>query len=514
MIVIGIAAFMAGSMGGLWLACLLRRNRPQLREGIPDGVPSPPKPAVVLPRWHAGATEIEAGVHEANARFQRAEDECDRLNQQLQHLRSISRFLGDTMDPSAIHRTVVQRTAELGYAFALILTAGDRRLGTPVYCGRAVEVADLDPGELIRASKGIPATQRHNLAVQSLVNRGLMVSDRLQDLLGAMLPPVLVGAIQQALGIRTVAALPLMIPGCSFGVLCVAHDRPSLSEEETEILRDIAGVASLALARAQYVNELKEKTRRLEEANRAAGEATQAKSRFLASMSHELRTPLNSILALTRVLLGKGPGAVEGDAKEHVKVVHRSGKNLLALINDILDLSRVEAGRLSLNPEHVDLRDLVQGVAAEVQALADSKCLALWTRAEESTPETAYQDPIRIRQILVNLVGNALKFTDQGAVGLRILSVNPDEVILEVADTGRGISEEEQKTIFDEFTRATSGDGIEGSGLGLAITGHLATFLGGRIELESALGTGSAFRVILPVDVRNCDTAELGAGCT
>jgi signal transduction histidine kinase len=220
------------------------------------------------------------------------------------------------------------------------------------------------------------------------------------------------------------------------------------------------------------------------------------RSEFLAALSHELRTPLNVILGFTDVLLSGLDGPLSDDAIENLSIVRRSGEHLQRLINDVLDLSALESGQLHLVRKDTDVHAVASDVVRESRVTALSKGLALDLHGEHVS---AWTDPVRLRQIIDNLVSNAIKFTSRGGVTVRVMS-DKDQARLTVTDTGPGIAEQEQARIFEEFQQG--GDLSTqrgGAGLGLAITLRLVQMHGGRIELQSKLGAGSSFTVLLPM---------------
>jgi signal transduction histidine kinase len=217
---------------------------------------------------------------------------------------------------------------------------------------------------------------------------------------------------------------------------------------------------------------------------------------FLAALSHELRTPLNVILGFADVLLSEVDGPLSPEARENLTVVRQSGSHLRSLINDILDLSALETGRLNLQLRKTNLWTIAADVVRESRLSAESKDLSIELRGE---PVEAIADQLRVRQVLGNLVSNAVKFTNRGSVVVTV-GKSEDHAALSVADTGPGIATEEQTAVFEEYRQ--SGDWQArgaGTGLGLAITRRLVRMHGGRIELESRLGEGSRFTVLLPL---------------
>lgn len=247
-------------------------------------------------------------------------------------------------------------------------------------------------------------------------------------------------------------------------------------------------------------NQLKTKAEELALQKEKAEESTKLKSQFLASMSHELRTPMNSILGLTELILEKAQ--ISGKNKERLEVVLKSGKRLMSLINDILDLSKIEAGKMEIRDEDVLLEEMIEEVSNTITPLAIEKGLRFNIQRKCNTRIIVNTDRGRVTQILINLLGNAIKFTEKGKVEL-IVSITPDKMLrFSVTDTGIGISAENQKVIFEEFRQldGTSTRKYSGTGLGLAISKKIIDLLGGNIWLDSIEGSGSTFSFILPIN--------------
>lgn len=234
-----------------------------------------------------------------------------------------------------------------------------------------------------------------------------------------------------------------------------------------------------------------------------AESANQAKSRFLANMGHELRTPLNAIMGFSELL--SMDSNQSKDQYESLQIINRSGEHLLKLINDILDTARIEAGNTILNNAPLDLGAMVQDVAQMMRIQADKKHLKLMLEHFSLFPRFIVGDEARLRQILVNLIGNAIKFTDKGQVVIRLgLKENePGCLIVEVEDSGMGISPDDQKRIFEPFTQLGLQGGSKGTGLGLSITQQFVRMMGGTIDVVSDPGKGSVFRLELPVVAAN-----------
>ena len=246
---------------------------------------------------------------------------------------------------------------------------------------------------------------------------------------------------------------------------------------------------------------VQEQNRALEEANCQIQEANRAKSEFLANMSHELRTPMNSILGFTELMKDGIFGEVPEVFQEPLDEIHKSGNHLLALINDVLDLSKIEAGRMELHPSEYAIEGCVESVAATMQPLAEEKGLKVVTSVEDGLP-TCTADEGRITQVLLNLAGNAVKFTKEGEVEIGVRQ-EEDGLFVWVRDTGIGIPLEKLEEIFTEFSQAGTliAREVEGTGLGLSISKRIVEMHGGEIEVESEVGKGSTFWFRIPREV-------------
>ena len=245
--------------------------------------------------------------------------------------------------------------------------------------------------------------------------------------------------------------------------------------------------------------QLKNKAAELAFQKEKAEESTRLKSQFLASMSHELRTPMNSILGLTELILDKAQ--LGGKNKERLEVVLRSGKRLMSLINDILDLSKIEAGKMEIREEDLLLEELIEEVANTATPLALEKGLSFNVKRNCNTRLVLNTDRGKVAQVLINLIGNAIKFTEKGKIELLVALNTDKELQFTVSDTGIGISDEDKKVIFEEFRQldGTTSRKFGGTGLGLAISKKILGLLGGKIWVASIEGEGSVFSFTIPI---------------
>ena len=278
-----------------------------------------------------------------------------------------------------------------------------------------------------------------------------------------------------------------------------------VNERRTQLLAVAFALAMLATALSLWLLRRNVRGRREEARLRLSAEhslrASREKTMFLANMSHEIRTPMNAIFGFTQLLAESVHGIRE---QQYLKAILGSGRSLLALINDILDLSKIEAGKLSVEPMPTDLREIVQSTVLILSQMAVSKHLKLRSNVAEDVPDALMLNPLRLRQILFNLVGNAIKYTEQGEIGIEVISAPaamPGHVDCRIAvrDSGVGIALADQARIFDPFSLASGvAEPGSGAGLGLTISRRLVQMMGGRIEVDSVPGQGSTFSVHLP----------------
>jgi PAS domain S-box-containing protein len=258
--------------------------------------------------------------------------------------------------------------------------------------------------------------------------------------------------------------------------------------------------------------ELLKINRALAVARKQAEDATRLKSQFLATMSHELRTPLNAIIGYTEIQLAGMTGDLTGEQRDYQGRVLANAEHLLGLINDVLDIAKIEAGRMEIVNKTINIRDWVTEVENQTQGLAESKQLAFTTTIDERMPSHIIIDPVRLRQIAINLLSNAIKFTSAGTIRLSLNRHGNDAWKLIVSDTGIGIPSHMQETIFEEFRQVDSSSQRKqgGTGLGLSIVRKLCLMMGGNIRVQSQVDVGSTFTIILPLVIPQQTTMEEG----
>ncbi len=303
---------------------------------------------------------------------------------------------------------------------------------------------------------------------------------------------------------RSVLAVPIMSHHRLMGLITLMHSQPEhFNEDHLDLVEAASDHIALAIRNAQLFEEQVRLVNALTEARDAAESASRAKGMFLANMSHELRTPLNAIIGYGELLVEEMAEIGQDDLLEDAQNIVNAGRHLLSLINDILDFSKIEAGKMSLYLEPFDVAALVREVAETVEPLVRQNGNRLIVRTDPAL-SAIVADQSKVRQILLNLLSNAAKFTEGGQVTLEAVALDGEQVCFAVHDTGIGISPEQLERLFQPFTQADASTTRRygGTGLGLAICKQLTEMMGGRIEVDSTPGQGSTFRVILPREVQ------------
>jgi GAF domain-containing protein len=466
---------------------------PLLREGTPIGVIVLQR-QVVRPFTEKQIELVSTFADQAviaieNARLfdevqKRTEDLSESLQQQTATADVLKIISRSTFDLKSVLQTLVESAGRLCDAdFATITRQKDGVLFFAEAYGYS--------SEFIEYVRALPVERGRGTATGRalLEGRVIHIADVLAD------PEYTWAEAQKLGGYRTVLAVPMMREGISTGVLTLTRSevRP-FTEKQIELVSTFADQAALAIENVRLFDEIQDKNRQLQM-------ASEHKSQFVSSVSHELRTPLNAIIGLTEMMVKNAARFGTEKAQEPLQRVNRAGTHLLGLINQVLDLSKIEAGKLELNPQTVQLAPLINEVIGTAGQLAEQNKNRLVVDAQENLGALTV-DPMRLRQILLNLLSNACKFTKQGEVKLQARKVanGGNGIELAVVDTGIGMTPEQQAKLFEEFSQADAATAqrFGGTGLGLAITRKLARMMGGDVTVKSEQGKGSVFTVRLP----------------
>jgi signal transduction histidine kinase len=466
---------------------------PMLREGAPIGVltliRSEPRPFTDKQIDLVSTFADQAAIAIENARlFEEVQSRTDDLSEALQQqtatadvLKVISR---STFDLQTVLDTLVESAARLCEAdMAQILRPKDDGFSTAASYGHTTEFREF------------VKSLRFNVGRGSVSGRVLMEAKPIQiaDVLAD--PEYSLDEVQRRGDYRTHLGVPLLREGSPIGVLLLSRKmvRP-FDDRHIELVKTFADQAVIAIENVRLLSEIQDKSRQLEI-------ASQHKSQFLANMSHELRTPLNAILGYTELMADGIYGQLPEKTIDVLKRLESNGRHLLGLINDVLDLSKIEAGQLVLELSDYSLEDIAQTVRSTLEPLAADKKLAFKVEVAPKLPP-GHGDGRRLAQVVINLVGNAIKFTDAGEVVIKATATD-GSFHLSVCDTGPGISAADQAKLFQEFQQADNAITRKkgGTGLGLAISKRIIEMHGGKIWVESRLGRGSTFAFTLPVSV-------------
>jgi signal transduction histidine kinase len=440
---------------------------------------------------------------ERDRRVRQAEEERDTLRlraEESEALHVLGLAANRTLDPDEVLNLVARFTRTLlGAHYVTVNTTGD---GGHIRTVASVGLRTPDPDDDPFAARVVAAGKPLSAGGEG-------------DAFGVGDFP-----FHAAEAMRVGLGVPLSLFGETFGALVVGYRRDyPLEPRDTRLALTLAGHAAVAISNARLHRALADRSRELERAYEELRWSSQAKERFFASMSHELRTPLNAILGYQSLLLDEVGGPVPEGQLAFLERAHRATENLLHLVNDVLDLSKLEAGKMELVVQPVSLREVVEDAYASVAPLADRKGLRVTIPPPGALPAWR-TDADRMRQILVNLFSNAVKFTEDGEVTVSVSAGDADGapsgdgrgprwLEVRVTDTGPGIAPENRERIFHEFEQVVGPAGRGGTGLGLPISRKLARLLGGDLVVESTLGRGSTFVLRLP-DHAPADGARQG----
>ncbi|MGQ0512512.1 MAG: ATP-binding protein [Betaproteobacteria bacterium] len=434
-------------------------------------------------RMSARLRESYAGLE------QKVEDRTAELQETLRHQKATSGILGiiasSVADTQPVFDAIARAAAEvIQNARVQLFLVRDGMLhhvgGTGLTAEQSEKLRGLFPSALEKSSYAGAAVLEKRVI-------------HIPDVSAEQNRPEISREVSERTGLRAILVVPMMREGEAIGCITTSFTEPgSFSEKQIALLKSFSDQAVIAIENARLFREIQDKSQQLEIANRH-------KSDFLANMSHELRTPLNAIIGFSEVLVDRMFGEVNDKQLDYLRDIHSSGKHLLSLINDILDLSKIEAGRMELDLADFDLRGALENAITLIRERAQRHGIALELEVDASLG--AFRaDERKFKQIMLNLLSNAVKFTPEG--GKVSVRARPAGASLEVAvaDTGVGIAPEDQQLVFEEFKQVGRDytKKAEGTGLGLALTRRFVELHGGRISLESAPGKGSTFTITFP----------------
>lgn len=430
----------------------------------------------------------ELGALAAN--LNRTCDELARLYGQLQRsvkeletLGEVSREISSTLELQAVLRAIAAHAVALTDADAGVFCAYEE--SSQVFHLQAIEA--LDPAVVDALTRQPIRLGQGAIGLAGLRRAAVQIPDIDQEAGYALYDTI------RKPGYRALLAVPLVREDSLVGGLVICRKTPGAFAPETvDLVQTLANQSVLAIENAELFEKIEEKGRQLEEASRH-------KSQFLANMSHELRTPMNAILGFAELIQDGIYGDVSEKMQEVLGRIEANGKHLLGLINDVLDLSKIEAGQLELKPAEYAMADVVGTVVSTTESLAAEKKLTLEVDVEPFLP-TGLGDAQRLTQVVLNLVGNAIKFTEEGEIGIAV-AARDGTFEVSVTDTGPGIPEADLQRIFEEFHQADSSATRKkgGTGLGLAISRRIIEMHGGQIWVESEPGKGSRFAFTVPM---------------
>ncbi|MEN9563494.1 MAG: hypothetical protein RIR73_1738, partial [Chloroflexota bacterium] len=414
---------------------------------------------------------------------------------QLETVATVSTTASTVLNPDELLQTVVDLAKVRFDLYHAHIYLADESWNTLLLAAGAGDVGRA----MTAAGHNIPANTPHSLVARAFRERQpVIVNDvhQTQDFLPNPLLP----------GTHAEMAVPLVAGEKVIGVFDAQSEQAGFfTQEDALIFNTLASQVAIALQNARLYQEQAATVTQLRELDRL-------KSSFLANMSHELRTPLNSILGFTDVMLEGLDGELTPYMDNDLRLIQKNGQHLLHLINDVLDMAKIESGRMNLHPEKFKVKDLFEEVTSITSSLASEKNIALYIEPDSDHKTEIYADNTRLRQVMINLVNNAIKFTSIGKIALNIARLDDARVLISVKDTGIGIPPDELETIFLEFTQVDTSTTRKagGTGLGLPISRRLVEMHGGRLWAESTgvEGEGSIFFVELPLEARITDVIE------
>ena len=445
-------------------------------------------------------------MHESWASYLDAIHQSERIGYAYDQA-SVTPYLGDPVDDDALLEVVRVMEEQVGILSLQPdpnrpISESDKKLVTAVASQVAQQVENI---RLLADASRARAEAEESTRRLTRESWGTFTTQREEGALGFAYDTVQVSPLQNtSLPKNIVLTLPLEVRGEAIGQLAVAGEE-RVSTEAVELAKAIAAQTSVHLETLRLNEELQKRAAELLELDRL-------KSGFLANMSHELRTPLNSILGFADVILMELDGPLTPNMNDDLKLIQKNGQHLLHLINDVLDMAKIESGRMNLSPEKFKLHEMLEEVNNITSTLASERNISLFIDADSDREVEIFADNTRLRQVMINLVNNAIKFTENGKIAICATKQDNATLLIAVKDTGLGIPPEKLEDIFQEFTQVDTSTTrkVGGTGLGLPISRRLIEMHGGRLWAESTgvPGEGSTFFVELPIEARITEVIE------
>jgi signal transduction histidine kinase len=418
----------------------------------------------------------------------RLSEEIQKRAAELATVAAVSTAASTILDPNELLQQVVDLTKERFNLYHAHIYLADESWNTLLLAAGAGGIGK----QMVMSGHAIPLDHATSIVARCARERKAIVSNNVRTDADYFPNPMLPDT-------RSEMAVPMTVGDKVLGVLDVQADVVDrFTDEDVNIKTTLVTQVAIALQNARLYVEQSETVSKLRELDRL-------KSSFLANMSHELRTPLNSILGFADVMLEELDGPLTENMKNDLGLIYKNGQHLLHLINDVLDMAKIESGKMNLNLEKFNLQEIIEEVTSITAPLASEKNLALFIEQDSDHEVDIIADKIRIRQVMINLINNAIKFTEKGKIAIHVTREGKS-VLISVKDTGLGIPHDHLEAVFQEFTQVdtTTTRKVGGTGLGLPISRRLIEMHGGRLWAESAgvEGEGSTFYVYLPLEAR------------
>ncbi|GAB4538518.1 MAG: hypothetical protein Fur002_02100 [Anaerolineales bacterium] len=433
------------------------------------------------------AEQVAVRVSEQLERL-RLTEEIEKRAAELATVAQLSTATSTVLNPQELLQQVVDLAKERFNLYHAQIYLADESWNTLLLAASAGEVGK----EMIHAGSVIPLNSTESLLARAAHERRALIAADVNAEEGFQFNPLLPD-------VRSEMAVPIIAADKVIGVFNLqANAASQFSEQDANIYATLAAQIGVSLQNARLYEEQSATVAQLRELDRL-------KSSFLANMSHELRTPLNSILGFADVILEELDGPLTDNMRNDLGLIYKNGQHLLHLINDVLDMAKIESGKMNLNPERFNLEEVLSEVVSITAPMASEKNLALFIEPDSEHDVEIYADKIRIRQVVINLVNNSIKFTEKGKIAIRVVREDK-HVLLSVKDSGIGIPQDHLEAVFQEFTQVDTSTTrkVGGTGLGLPISRRLIEMHGGKLWAESSgvAGEGSTFYAFLPLEAK------------